>query len=356
MGKLFHTVLVQPVVREKGGEKRLEFDIWTPNKITVVESETNYLEPAKIMYQVDVRKADGDIETETVYWSKEEHFRVDEHGNKIVDEGNPDGKNPYGVIPFVVLRFGEPENFWGTGETLLANIEEKVDVLLVQLMDLLIMQGHGQAVLKNAQVEGNILTGPKHPLILTPQNPDSDADFYFATVTGKVSEITSAIDWLINKTAVMYGLSQSSEQGKSQVSSGYAKMLDNWDIIEKREEDCAVLSEFEGRLFDVVKAVVEYEGVESFGESSDFYVEFSDYTFPTDPKVDIETKKMKMDLGLWSPVDDLMKEDSTLTREEALDIIEENLTTRNRIRDEFGMTDSLNKKEEDGLPGEQGGI
>jgi hypothetical protein len=347
MAKLHHTILVQPVVREISGVPTLNFDIWTPNKVTVIEESENYLLPAKVIYQVSVKDENGKSVVNTVFWSKDEHFIMDERGKTKRTEDNPDGKNPYGVLPFVVLRFGETDNFWGEGETVLANVEEKVDVLLIQLMDLLIMQGHGQPVMTNAKVDGSIVTGPKHPLMLFPHNPDSPATFEFATVSGKVTEITAAIDWIINKTSVMYGLSQSSEQGQSQTSSGYAKMLDNWDIIEKREEDMAVLSAFERVLYSVARTVCEYEGLEVPGEKSvdTFYVEFSDYEFPQDPKVELEVKKAKMDLGLWTPLDDLMEDDPTLTKDEAFSIIEENLTTRNRIRDEFGMTDPLGQPE-----------
>ena len=355
MGKLHHTVLVQPVVREIDGEKRLQFDIWTPNVVTVVEDPADYLVPAKVIYQVAVRTPEGKIETQTVFWSKTEHFRTDEKGNKIADPNNPNGENPYGVLPFAVLRFGETEDFWGEGETLLVNVEEKVDVLLVQLLDLLIMQGHGQAVLTNANIEGEIQTGPKHALELHPKNPDQAASFEFVTVNGKVSEITSAIDWLINKTAVLYGLSQSSEVGQSQVASGYAKMLDNWDVIEKREEDIAILQVFERDLFRIVRIVCDYEGIEKFPDKAEdtLFVEFDGYEFPEDPKVEIEVKKAKMDLGLWTPVDDLMSDDPTLSKEEAMAILEENLTIRNRLRDEFGLTNPLNNQQNpNGLPGQ----
>jgi hypothetical protein len=268
LGKLHHTILVQPVVREINGEKRLQFDIWTPNKLTVLEDPKNFLLPQTVMYQVSVTKDSGEKEVQTVVWTKDEHFRLDSKGNRIVDPENPDGVNPYGMIPFAVLRFGEPDCFWGTGETLLANVEEKVDVLLIQLMELLVMQSHGQPVLTNARIEGAVQTGPKHPLVLTPADPSLPATFGFATVSGKVSELTTAIDWLINKVSVMYGLSQSSTMESSQTASGYAKQLDNWDVIEKRDEDAAVLSEFERSLYIVARQVCEVEGVKVPGPDS----------------------------------------------------------------------------------------
>jgi hypothetical protein len=50
-----------------------------------------------------------------------------------------------------------------------------------------------------------------------------------------------------------------------------------------------------------------------------------------------------MDLGLWTPVDDLMEEDPTLSKDEALAILEENLTIKTRLADQFGLTDPLGK-------------
>lgn len=353
MGKLHHTVLVQPVVREIDGKPRLQFDVWTPNQITVIEDSKNFLKPSKVMYQVQVTNPDGGHTVNTVFWSDTEHFVLDDKGRPVIDPENPDKVNPYGVLPFVVLRFGEPDSFWGEGETVLMNVEEKVDVLLTQLMDLLIMQGHGQAVLTNARIEGDVATGPKHPILLHPMDPSQPASFSFATVTGKVSEITTAIDWLINKTSVMYGLSQSSSMESSQTASGYAKQLDNWDVIEKRDEDAAVLAEFEGNLYKVARLVAEVEGLKVPPESTvdSFYVEFSDYDFPQDPLQEIQTKKLKLDLGLWTPADDLMDEDPTLSKDEALAILEENLTIKNRLADQFGMTSPLNQNA-NGIPGQ----
>lgn len=345
MAKVFHTVLVQPVVRTQDDKQVLTYEIWTPNKISVVEREDNFLRPAKVVYQIQMRKPNGVADIETVYWSDTEHFRTDAHGKLIRDEDNPNGENPYKILPFVVLRLKETENFWGEGETLLANVEEKIDFLLIQLMDLLVMQGHGQPVLINAKVEGTIQTGPRHPLMLIPHNPDAPTDFKFVSVAGKVSEITSAIDWLISRTMTLYGLAQSSTMESSQTASGYAKMLDNWDVIEQREEDVAVLKEFEKELFRMTKIVVEYEDLMSFGETDELNIEFEGYQFPQDPKVELEVKKEKMNLGLWTPADDLMMEDSTLTKEEALSKLEENLTIRNRLRDEFGLTVALSGQE-----------
>ncbi len=79
----------------------------------------------------------------------------------------------------------------------------------------------------------------------------------------------------------MYGLSHTSTQGQSQVASGYAKLIDNWDVIEKRYEDIGILTDFERRLFKVVKAVVKHEMNVDFGNAElNVMFEFQFYYSP----------------------------------------------------------------------------
>lgn len=335
--KLFDTVLVQPVVRNINGVDTLQYDIHTPNKVTVKESPENYLIPEEVVYQIAARDGRGDPVLHTVYWSADEHYTLDENGDRIVDEGNPQARNPYKRLPFAVLRVRETENFWGEGQTVLANVEEKVDILLVQWMDLMIMQSHGQPVFTNAKLEGDVATGPKHPILLLPHLPDQPTRMEFLSPGARLAEIQSGVDWLIEKTAVMYGLAKTAEEG--QVASGFAKMLDNWDLMEQREEDTEILKAFERDLFEITRVVVNYEkpaGV-VLPEGEEFSVTFEEYQYPVDPAVELTLKRDKMELGLWTPVDDLMDRDKTLTIEDAKAILRENLKIRNELKDQFGL-------------------
>jgi hypothetical protein len=266
-----------------------------------------------------------------------------EDGKQIRDESNPNGDNPYGELPFATLRMRHTENFWGEGETVLARIEENISVLLVQLMDILIMQSHGQPVFTNAKIDGAIRTGPKNPILLQPYLPDSQAKFEFASPQGRAGELQASIDWIISRAMTMYGLSQTQE--KDQVASGYAKMIDNWDTIEIRQEDIKILKEFENELYHKTRIVAAYEGLGELPERDKFSIEFGDYGFPEDPKVEMEVKEMKLKYGLWLPIDDLMAEDKTLNEEEATKKLRERLAIRNEIKDEFGLFDK--PKEED---------
>ena len=349
-GRLFHTVLVQPVVRNINDVDVLNYDILTPNKVTVKERDDNFLLPSEVVYQINARDSSGSPTLHTVYWSDDEHYVLNEKGEKIVDEGNIGSINPYGRLPFAVLRMRETEDFWGEGETVLANVEEKIDILLIQLIDLMIMQAHGQPVFTNTRMEGDVKTGPRHPMLLTPYNPDQPAGFAFVSPGAKMAEIQAGVDWLIEKTAVMYGLSKTSEEG--QVASGFAKMLDNWDLMEMREEDIEILKAFESDLFEITRVVVNYEKPNGvvLPENEEFSVEFEEYNYPIDPAVELQLKKDKMELGLWTPVDDLMAQDKTLTIKDAKKILKDNLAIRNELKDQFGLF--VNDVGAEGMPGE----
>jgi hypothetical protein len=347
MSKLFDTVLVRPVVREVDGEQKLSYEVYTPNKVTVVPNGDDFTSPSVVAYQEQV-KVNGKNQLQTVFWTKDEHFITDEDGNKKTMEGNEEGKNPYGVLPFEVLRMRETEDFWGDGQTVLANVEEKVDVLLIQMMDLLVMQTHGQPVFSNARIEGEVQTGPKHPLSLVPFDPAQGTSFSFVSPDAKIADVQAAIDWILTKTATMYGLSRSAESGESQAASGYAKLLDNWDMMEQRAEDIEILKDFEKRLYYKTAIVCNYDMNAGLPEVG-FGIEFDEYDYPIDPSVDLQVKKEKMELGLWSPIDDIMEQDSSLTEEEAMEVLRKNLAVRDEIKDMLGSFMKPMKEEVDGI-------
>lgn len=314
MGRLFHTVLVRPCVRVKRGKKVLEYEVLTPNKYVVWEKPDNFYEPAAIAYAIQARDDDGQSCVNYAFWSDDEHLIVDANG-KPVDDGN--GKNRYGENPWTVLRMRETENFHGEGETVLVNVEEQVDVMLVTLMENLIMQGFGQPVLTNAELSGGVRVGPRWPMQLRSVDGVNSPDFKLVSALGHIKETQEAVDWLIERTATMYGLAKSSTMGESQSASGYAKLLDNWDLMESRSQDVDVLREFEKDLYHKTRLVCAKDGLGELPEADEFSVYFGDMRFPLDPKEEIETKKAKMSVGLWTPAWDLMEEDDTLTEEQA---------------------------------------
>lgn len=343
--KAFDTILVRPVVRKVNGKQKLEYDILTPNNVTVIPREDNYLKASLVSYAEE--SVDG---VKTVVWTDTEHYLLDQNGGKIAVPGNEQMVNPYGMLPFEELRVRSTDDFWGEGQSILCNVDEKVAILCIQLMDLLIMQSHGQPVVTNARLEGDVVTGPKHPMVLIPQNPEQQAGFAFVSPDARIKDVQDAIDWIITKISVLYGLSRSSESGESQAASGYAKLLDNWDLMEQRAEDVEVLKDFEKRLYFKTQLVANYDMNAGLPEEG-FGIEFDEYDFPVDPQTDIATKKEKMELGLWTPVDDLMEADSSLTKEEAKAILRENLAIRNELKDAFGLF----TEEVDGIRRDTGG-
>jgi hypothetical protein len=99
-GYIFNTVLVQPVWRNE----KIELDIITPNFCSVDSYDDDYMNIESVMISKSIEDED-----KIVYWSDTEHYYLDANGNKeaVTDEnGKSNGmKNPYGELPFAVLRF-----------------------------------------------------------------------------------------------------------------------------------------------------------------------------------------------------------------------------------------------------------
>ena len=155
LAKLGDTVLVAPAWR---GD-HIEYDVYFPNQISVLERSDNYLEPQAVMYEMSVRVG-SDYEVRRIYWDAENYFVIDVDNHNIPIPDNPTNENPYGLLQFVPLRLRETEGFWGEGDTQLVDICEKVNVLLCSAMHNAIMQSHGQAVAINFGTKGKIAIGP----------------------------------------------------------------------------------------------------------------------------------------------------------------------------------------------------
>jgi hypothetical protein len=338
--KLLDTVYVGVVWRED----HIEYDILPPHMLYVHEEEENYLEPKGVMFRRLRRMPDATEELMTVYWSEDEHSVLDKDGNPLKGDDFPDGTNPYrnaegeGVIPYIPLRMRETENHWGEGDSQLVDINEMINILLCSSFDNAIMQAHGQPVAINMGIEGKILTGPKH--IIQVENAGSDLhspSFEFKNPQPAIRECMDKIDWLLKRTAVDHGLPPGSVSLEEKAQSGAAKTIDNWELIEARQDDIEILRPFEKRLFDITRIVWNYHSNDKIPDDAVFGIDFQEIELPQPEKDELAVKQMKLQLGLWTPVDDMIDEDEGIDKDAALALVQENLEIRNALQDQYGI-------------------
>jgi hypothetical protein len=104
----FFNVIISHIVYSQFNNK-LRVDLITPSMCTVEVEDEDYLQ----MKSIRVQHAKPDGEIFWTYWDKVSHYLLDDYSNTKAPDKNPDMKNPYGILPFPVLRDKEDIDFWG---------------------------------------------------------------------------------------------------------------------------------------------------------------------------------------------------------------------------------------------------
>lgn len=100
----YNTVILQPVERDG----KINIDVITPDECSVIPAK-DYLK----IKEIAVGRVDENQEIYASYWTETEHYKKLADGRNVPVEGNEDGVNPYGELPFIVFRVKAGKDFWG---------------------------------------------------------------------------------------------------------------------------------------------------------------------------------------------------------------------------------------------------
>jgi len=242
---------------------------------------------------------------------------------------NDDGANPYdGNIPVVIVRKLETEDddYWGQFGADLVESFEQANLQLGNLNEIIFFQAHGQPLGINLGANargGTIPIGPKNPWFVDRvKNDDVTPSLSFPKPDADIQEVQGYIDWLIKMVSSTYGLPPSAWQLEEKRLSGFAKLLDNIELLEMRDDEAPMWVRVEKDLFENSRMVynrwAEESGNEPVPEDIDLEVTFSDMSFPQSPEEELQEWMLKFKLGLASPVQYFMEKEG-LNEEKALE-------------------------------------
>jgi hypothetical protein len=245
------------------------------------------------------------------------------------------GKNLYGVIPFYPVRLRTPEQHWGEGDTQLADINEKINVLMASTNYNTIFQTHSQLVTVNFGLkEGEELRiGPDAVMsVEDAKSGDVAPTAFYIKPDAAISDALKVIDWMTKTAAMMRGLPASSVSIDETAQSGAAKMIDNIELAEIREDDVEMLRPAEKAIYAITRTVWNFNNPgELIDESAEFGVDFQTMKAGLDPETEWKVKAEKYRYGLWTPVDDMKDEDEGISAEDAEQMIADNLAIKARL-------------------------
>jgi hypothetical protein len=343
LGFLFNTVLVQPrVVRIGKGDPFLDFIIHTPAYCAVMVDEDNWNIPTAFYYPIE-STIRGKQQQVLVYWSSTEHYMIDKLGNIIAPGNNPDKVNPYGILPIAVLRFSESGDFWGEGRWQLVDgsIESSIQYSNIGYTSL--FQTHGQAVAINTGLIGEPEVGPDH--IIKIENAGREgaqpSDFKFASPNPQIAAVQSLNDWYIKTLQTDEGLNPQQFATETNLKSGTAKMLDNADIDELREDHRQILENFEHDLFDICRKIWNIEGNSRIPEQSEFTIEFSEPKVEKTVDEKVKERESAIKLGIGSRVDFIREDNPEMTDDQATEKLQQIILENRQWEDKYGLFDNL---------------
>ncbi len=309
LAKLLKVVLLQ--VGWKESERRPTLGIAAPSVLDVVcEGDPEDL------VRVIVTHPNEDARRVTYSdWTAASYVRRDWRGVPIPVEGNEDGVNPYGRLPFVPCWDRWPDDaFFPRDGADLIEAQEAVNVGLVNLWRAVELQAHGQAWATGLPAGDALRTGPDRAVTL-PEN----GKFGFAAPNAPIRDILEAIQFVLRQTAAANDVSADVFDLDRRAESGAAKVVEQQDLREAREDDLALWRQYEAQLFDVLRTVVNTHAPGTIPEAATIRVDFAEPASALTESERLDNARSRVDLGVWSPVDALLSEDPDLgSREDAL--------------------------------------
>lgn len=285
-----------------------------PNALDVA-----YADPERPERVIVTHGADRAQDVEYSDWTATTFRRLDYRGQPIPLQGNPKGINPYGILPFAPVFDRAPDDvFFIPGGADLIDAQRAVNVALANLWKAIELQSHGQPWATGLPAGDLLRAGPDRTITLP-----VEGKFGFAAPNTPIQDVLSAVEFLVKQTAVANDLPPHVFELDQKSESGAARLAETRDLLEARQDDLDLWRTYEARLFEVVKRVVNTHRPGAIPEAARLFVEFPD-TADLDETRRLEDARMKLDMGVWSPVDVAMMLDPDLRdRTEAITLLQQ---------------------------------
>jgi hypothetical protein len=239
----------------------IKLDIITPEYLYIVPREDNPYLPRQISYALN-------LEEKTLYnpkgtyatWTDTTYKKTNESGVEINDPDNPNEENPYGVLPFVVVRDSIPTNsefFNKLGDELI-NIQETLNVELTNLAYTQKIQAWGYPVITNPGKDFKMQrrVGPTVPIILVQKTKDDPTPaFEFKSPSAPLAELQKSIDRAIERACALYGIDASTFVSTGNTKSAPASQEFNSSVNEYRSQAKLVYLPIMNELFKIIRIV-----------------------------------------------------------------------------------------------------
>lgn len=316
LGKLCNVILVRPLIDAE--MRKYVVDLFTPDIFRVTHVGRKITE---VWYRTQ-REVDGVWENVLRVWTEEEYYYADGEGAKIAGTEQP---NPYGRLPFVVLRMETPENDDPYGGDSMFDLVE--DNLKANQKDFcadvgLTMNGFGMWLFMNTGMTGQTVAASPDKVLVVEGVAGGETD----DLPPHIEHVVGNAMFQDIRTDKREGMRESLRNREIPDSllnenpgipaSGIARLMERLPLLESRDADKLTLKVFERDFAELVALVANVDGYDAVAlpEKFEFHVDFAEEKIYLEPDVDYELKRKKAtngDISLEEYARDVMGLDET---------------------------------------------
>lgn len=288
-----------------------------------------------------------------IWWTKSFHFTTNSKGEILKLADTDEGKNPIGELPFVNVCGEQDGEFWAEGGHDLVDAGIKINIQITNMNHIAISQGHGQLYMTGKNLPKSVKVGPNHCVQLQQEDKDEPVpQIGYLNANPQIGELRSNVEMMMalmlsTNNLSTHGFSTSLSGGKD-FASGIAMILDKSESLEDIGEQSKIFIEKEPQVWRLLKKW--FDVYASAGVLSE---ELSKIKLPDDPsKVQLafpEPKPLisemdslaiiqkRRDLGMNTMVELMMRDNPSLTEQEAQEKIDKIVAEKAANAAKFGL-------------------
>ena len=260
-----------------------------------------------------------------VWWSDSYHFVTDESGT-IISEGT---ENPIKMMPIVNFALDQDGQFWAQGGDDLIDGSVLINSILTHNQHVAIIQGYGQFYMKGKNLPRNIKIGPSKAIIMEYDEGEPVPEIGYASSNPQIDALRGLVESYIALLLTTNNLSTSAvaaQLGQSNMApSGIALMIDKAESMEDVNDQRQIFLDKEHEIWEIIAAWLNLYGdmlddsLKGYAlpEEIEMNIKFHDAPVVVSESEKLQNFKLRKELGLDSMLDLIMKDNPSLTKQEA---------------------------------------
>ena len=319
MTNLLDGLLFKPCWRiDDKGEGHIEYDIIFDYDPLFYSDDP--LKPDAYIYPINMKASVLSDEAEQfAYWDKDNHFTFDKSGKIYSNEDNPEMINPYGVLPFLEsYRDGKPEYSYMDvdASTDLIQTNLAINVAETNKNANVMFQSFGYMYVNGAGIDKDVMEIGQDKINYL----GIDGTINIVAPPNSVPALDESVKSSYKMLSQNYHLPVSFVEGTT-AESGVALRLRNQELQDDRMSDVLKWKDFEYRLFDLERLIISVEEGKDAGDLE--VVDFDESTEILSSQEQREKWDWELEKGIIDEADIMTQINPDLTREEALEHLEE---------------------------------